>query len=85
MLLPDSVSVEAPDLLKLLPPLITPDRVALAELLTVALPLRTIPLSMVVAPVTASMVPLERFTAPLPRLASLATLRVPALTVVVPE
>ena len=72
-------------MVRLLPPLITPDRVASAEVLTVALPLRTMPLSIVVAPVTASVVPLARFTAPLPRLASLATLRVPALTVVVPE
>ena len=36
----------------------------------------------VVAPVMASVLPPARFTAPLPRLASLATLRVPALTVI---
>ncbi|MNF49652.1 hypothetical protein D3C85_518970 [compost metagenome] len=84
-MLPDSVSVDAPALVRVLAPLTTPDRVASAELLTLALPLRTMPLSMVVAPVIASVLPVARFTAPLPRLLSLATLRVPALTVVVPE
>ena len=83
--MPDSVSVDAPDLARLKPPLMTPDRLALAELLSVALPVSAMALSMVVAPVMVSVLPPARLTAPLPRLASLATLRVPALTVVVPE
>ena len=42
-------------------------------------------LSMVVAPVTWSVVPAASVTAPVPRLPSAATLSVPAETVVVPE
>jgi hypothetical protein len=42
-------------------------------------------LSIVEMPVTASVVPAPRLTAPLPRLQSPAKLSVPALTVVVPE
>ena len=62
----------------------TPESVTAALLLTVAAPLSAMALSMVVAPVTSSVVPAARVSAPLPRLPSLATLRVPALTVVVP-
>ncbi|MNF49651.1 hypothetical protein D3C84_309290 [compost metagenome] len=81
-MLPDSVSVDAPDLARLKPPLITPDRLALAELLTVALPVRAMALSIVVAPVTSRVVPAASERPLLPRLPSLATLSVPALMVV---
>ena len=85
MLLPDSVSVEAPDLLRSLAPLMMPDRVASAELLTVASPLSAMALSMVVASVICNVEPAASVTLLLPRLLSLATDRVPADTVVVPE
>ncbi|MNR12085.1 hypothetical protein D3C85_1284210 [compost metagenome] len=83
--MPESVSVEAPDLVRLLPPLMMPDRVASAELLTVALPLSTMALSMLVAPVISSVEPDASVTELPPRLLSLATDSVPADTVVVPE
>ncbi|MNG39363.1 hypothetical protein D3C84_1274140 [compost metagenome] len=61
-----------------------PESVKEPALLTVASPLRLIALSMVVGPVTESVVPLFSVTAPLPRLPSLLTDSVPELTVVVP-
>ena len=62
-----------------------PDRVASAELLTVASPLSAMALSMVVAPAISSVEPAASVTVLLPRLLSLVTDRVPADTVVVPE
>ena len=64
-------------------PATTPDNVSVEAESTVALPVRVIALSMIVVEVTAS-VPPASVRAPPPRLASLATASVPALTVVVP-
>ncbi|MOA69118.1 hypothetical protein D3C78_1971140 [compost metagenome] len=54
----------------------------MAELLTVALPVSAMALSIVVAPVTSRVVPAASERPLLPRLPSLATLSVPALMVV---
>ena len=82
----DSVSVPVPVLVSAwAPPDSAPDRVTAASVWIVAAPLSATALSMVVAPVTWSVVPAASVTAPVPRLPSAATLSVPAETVVVPE
>ena len=85
VLLAESVSVPAPVLARVLPPLTTPDQVTAEADCIVAAPASTRLLSIVLLPVMASVVPAPRLTAPLPRLLSPAMLSVPALTVVVPE
>ncbi len=61
-----------------------PLRVTALLLPMLLLPARTMALSMVVAPVTSSTVPLARLRVPVPRLPSPAIDRVPPETVVVP-
>ncbi len=84
MLLPVSVSVLEPDLVRLPEPEIAPERVASALFVSVALEESASALYMVVAPVMARLPPL-RVTAPKPRLLSELTDRVPPVTVVPSE